>query len=441
MKIRLIAPNNQSDVSPSSAETFKIQRLSLPLLAAYTPPEHEVTIVDEAFIPDKAGGDVDLVGITVMTDLAGRAYYLADQYRSRGVKVVLGGIHSTVLPVEALEHADAIAIGEGDGVWPRIVSDAASGRMQKIYRADGVTRLCGLPRPRRDLYATPLRRGYTPLAYAVEASRGCPYDCEFCSIKRIMGQGYRMRPVGDVVAEIDSIEIPHLFFVDDSFGLNRKVTKLLLREMIPLNRLWVGQGGVSLAKNPELLRLMRLSGCKALLIGFESVQEDIQNSMKKISGSGIDFTTAIHRFHDHGIAVLGAFVFGFDYENKDIFDQTLEFMIKHRLDGAQLRIMTPYPGTGLYARLLREGRLIEPDWWLRGYSSADILFRPKGMTIDELRDGIERVKRNTYSATSIVKRFFGMRIKNRTSLGARIYLGFNLATRRRYLKELNRKLS
>ena len=143
----------------------------------------------------------------------------------------------------------------------------------------------------------------------------------------------------------------------------------------------------------------------------------------------------MRRFHDHGIAILGAFVFGFDHENKDIFDRTLEFLTKNRLDGLQLRIMTPYPGTGLYSRLQKEGRLTEPDWWLRGYTSMDLLFRPKGMTVDEFWDGLVRLKRSTYSTVSIIKRFFGMSLKKRTSIGARIYLGLNLATRKRYYKE------
>ena len=437
MRIKLIAPHDQSDDHISSAESFKIHKLSLPLLAAVTAPEHEVTLIDEAFVPDDVDEDVDLIGISVMTDLINRAYYLADRYRKRGVKVVLGGIHPTVLPAEALEHADSVVVGEAEVIWPKLVSDAASGRMQRTYRADRVTDLGELPQPRRDLYPLPGRKGYTPLAYAVEASRGCPYDCEFCSIKQVMGRGYRMRPVGEVIADIDSIASPHLFFVDDSFGMNRYATKELVRQMTPQNRLWVGQGTVSLAKDLELLKLMRSSGCKALLIGFESVQKEVQNGMRKISSVGIGFSEAMHRFHDHGIAILGAFVFGFDHENKDIFDQTLEFSMKNRLDGLQLRILTPFPGTSLYTRLLREGRLIEPDWWLRGHSSADILFRPKGMTVDELWEGMEHLKRNAYSTVSIIKRFFGMSLGKRTSFGTRIYLGFNLATRKRYLRDLD----
>ena len=436
MKIKLIAPHEPGEDGISSAETFKIQRLSLPLLAAMTPAEHEIRIIDEAFVPDDPKEDVDLVGITVLTDTVRRAYHLADLYRQRGAKVILGGIHATVLPMEALNHADAVVVGEGELVWPGLLRDVAAGKLSKIYKADRPVALDNLPRPRRDLYRLPLNKGYTPLAYAMETSRGCPYDCEFCSIHKITGRGYRMRPVREVIAEMESVDFSSFFFVDDSFGLIRNATKTLLREMIPLKCLWVGQGTISLAADPELVKLMRLSGCRALLIGFESVQKQIQAGMKKISGVKIDFSEAVRRFHGEGIAILGAFVFGSDNENKDIFDQTLEFSLKNRLDGLQLRILTPFPGTGLYDRLLKEGRLLEPQWWARGYSSAEILYRPKGMTAEELRRGFDRLVQQTYSGASIIRRFFGMGLRKRTSIGMKLYFGFNLGTRNRYLKNM-----
>ncbi|MGB7061247.1 MAG: radical SAM protein, partial [Candidatus Zixiibacteriota bacterium] len=296
--------------------------------------------------------------------------------------------------------------------------------------------LKGLPRPRRDLYARPAHKSYAPFAFGIEASRGCPYDCEFCSINLVMGRGFRVRPVAEVIAEIDSVDLPHLFFVDDSLGLNRMVAKRLFTEMIPLRRMWVGQGTVSLAADLELLRLMRRSGCRALLIGFESVQQKTQNGMKKTKNLKLDFPEAMRRFHGEGIAVLGAFVFGFDHENKDVFDQTLEFCMKSRLDGAQVRILTPFPGTRLYARLVEERRLLAPDWWLHGYSSRALLFQLKGMTEDELTDGIARLQRHIYSFEGIIKRFFGMSLSKRGAVGAQLYTGFNLAMRRRYFKEL-----
>jgi radical SAM superfamily enzyme YgiQ (UPF0313 family) len=437
MKIKLIAPHEQSEANIPSAQTFKIQKVNLPLLAALTPPEHEVKIVDEAFAADDIDEAVDLVGITVMTDLALRAYQIADTYRQRGVKVVMGGIHATVLTGEAFQHADAVVISEAEEVWPKLLSDAASGEMQKIYCANKITHLNGMPIPRRDLYPKPKQRGYTPNAIAIETARGCPYDCEFCSIGSVMGRQYRARPVPEVIAEIGSIDSPHLFFVDDALALNRPIAKKLFMEMIPLRRKWAGQGPVSLAEDLELLRLMRRSGCVGLLIGFESVQKEAHDGMKKIKNLRIDFSEAIRRFHGEGIAILGAFIFGFDHENKDVFDQTLEFIIKCRLDCVELRILTPFPGTRLYSRLLKEGRLFVPNWWLQGYPPDTLLFEPKGMTAGELIAGFIRLNRQTYSYGSIIKRFFGMSPWKRNPLGCLVYAGLNLATRKRYFRGLS----
>jgi radical SAM superfamily enzyme YgiQ (UPF0313 family) len=434
MKIKLIAPREQHEDTLSSP--FKLQRVNLPLLAALTPSGHTVTIVDEAFAPDDTNQDVDLVGITVMTDLVLRAYHIADTYRRKAVKVVMGGIHPTVLPDEALEHADAVVVGEAEGVWPRLVSDAASEKMQRLYRAGKMTDLQGLPKPRRDLFPGTKGKGYIPIPIGIETGRGCPYDCEFCSIGRTLGHQYRVRPVQEVIAEIESIDSPHLFFVDDALGLNRNAAKKLFTEMIPLRRLWLGQGTVSLAEDVELLRLMRRSGCLGLLIGFESVQKGTQNEVRKIKNLRIDFYEAMHRFHSEGFGILGAFVFGFDYENKDVFEQTLEFIMRSRMDCVELRILTPYPGTRLYDRLLSEGRLFVRDWWLRGYPPDTLLFQPKGMTDDELTDSFARLNRQAYSFGAMTKRFWGMSPWKRTLLGCQVYAGINLSTRKRYFKGL-----
>ncbi len=434
MKIKLIAPREQREDTLSSP--FRLQRVNLPLLAALTPPIHTVTIVDEAYAPDDTNQDVDLVGISVMPDLVRRAYRIADIYRRKSVKVVMGGIHPTVLPDEALAHADAVVVGEAESVWPRLVSDAASGKMQRRYRAGKMTDLQGLPKPRRDLFPGAKGKGYMPIPIGVETARGCPYDCEFCSIGLTLGHQYRVRPVREVIAEIESIDSPHIFFVDDALGLNRNAAKNLFTEMIPLRRLWLGQGTVSLAEDSELLRLMRRSGCMGLLIGFESVQKGTQHAVKKIRNLRIDFFEAMRRFHGEGFGILGAFVFGFDYENKDVFEQTLEFIMRSRMDCVELRILTPFPGTRLYERLLSEGRLFVRDWWLRGYPTDTLLFQPKGMTADELINGFARVNRQAYSFGAMTKRFWGMSPWKRTLLGCQVYAGVNLSTRKRYFKGL-----
>ena len=436
MKIKLIAPHERDEDNISSAETFKIQRVSLPLLAALTPEKHTVKIVDEAFAFDDVTENVDLVGITVMTDLARRAYGIADTYRQRGVKVVMGGIHPTVLPAESLRHADSVVAGEAETTWPQLLLDVEAGRMKKVYASDKAMDIRGLPHPRRNLYPEAAGRGYTPLAVGIETARGCPYDCEFCSIGSVLGRQYRPRPIPEVIAEIESVPSPHLFFVDDALGLNRTEAKKLFTEMIPLRRIWGGQGPVSLAEDPELLSLMRRSGCLGLLVGFESLQKGTQEGMRKTRNLKIDFSEAVRRFHGEGLAVLGAFVFGFDHETKDVFDQTFEFALKNRLDAIELRILTPFPGTRLYTRLLKEGRLFVPDWWLHGYSPDTLLFQPRGMTAGELMEGFARLNRELYSVGAMAKRFFGMSPLKRTAMGCSVYLGLNLATRKRYFKSL-----
>jgi radical SAM superfamily enzyme YgiQ (UPF0313 family) len=434
MNIKLIAPHDQNLIS--SAEMFKIRRLNLPLLAALTPPEHAVEIIDEAFSPD-TGGCADLVGITVVTDLARRAYYIADTYRQQGVKVVMGGIHPTVLPGEALQHADAVVVGEAEAVWSELLSDTVSGRMKKLYSANKFAELRGMPQPQWDLYPRPVCRSYTPIPFCVETSRGCPYECEFCSIGTVSGRQCRFRPPEEVVAEIAAVDHPYLFFVDDTLALNRSLAKEVFRAMAPLRRQWAGQGGVALAEDLELLKLMKRSGCVGLLIGFESVQKGKESGMRKIKTLKIDFQEAMRRFHGEGLTILGAFIFGFDHEDTDVFDQTFDFIMKCHLDCLELRILTPFPGTRLYARQLREGRLFDPRWWLQGYPPDTLLFRPRGMRSEDLLEGFDRLNREVYSLRAIVKRFFGMTPWKRKGTGCQAYAGFNLGTRKRYLKGLD----
>ena len=437
MKIKLIAPHERTDEAINSAETFKILKVNLPLLAALTPPEHTVKIVDEAFAPDDENEEVDLVGITVMTDLVLRAYTIGDAYRRRGVKVVMGGIHATVLPSEALRHADAVVVGEAEGVWPKLLSDATSAKMKKLYCANEATNPDRIPLPRRDLYPRPLQKGYSPLAVGIETARGCPNDCEFCSIGSVLGRQYRPRSVSEVIAEMEALNTRHLFFVDDNLALNRATARKLFEGMAPLGCRWAGQGPVSLAEDVELLKLMRRSGCVGLLIGFESLQKRSQQRMKKTRNLKIDFSEAMRRFHGEGIGVLGAFIFGFDNEDKDVFDRTLEFMMKSRLDGIEVRILTPFPGTRLYKRLIEEGRLFVPDWWLHGYPPDTLLFQPRGMSAEELVEGFNRLNRQVYTYGSIARSFLGMNPWKRDAFGCLIYAGLNLATRKRYLKGLS----
>jgi radical SAM superfamily enzyme YgiQ (UPF0313 family) len=438
MRIKLIAPSVKMKMSLHSSRVFKIRRLCLPLLAALTPPDHTTQIVDEDFAPDDLDENVDLVGITVMTEHALRAYQIAEFYRGCGAKVVLGGVQPTLLPEEALKYADSIVIGEAEEVWPKLVSDAASGQLQKVYRAAKPPQLKGLPLPRRDLYPNLIYKSDTPLATGIETSRGCPYDCEFCSVSRLTGRHLRCRPIHEIIAEIESLgsTVP-LLFVDENLGLNREMFKDLLSQLIPLRRIWLGQGSFSLAEDKELIKLMHRSGCRGLLIGFESVQSKVQEGMKKSENRKIDYPEAIHRFHGEGIPIFGAFILGFDHENKDIFNRTYEFVMKNYLDYASIRLLTPYPGTRIYNRLLKEKRLFVNDWWLHEYSTETLLFQPKNMTPSELVDGFFSLHKQFSSVGKIFKRFFGIPPWKRTITGCLAYAALNLDQRKCFLKRVN----
>ena len=436
MNIKLVAPDQPWESSVSSGQLHAVQRASLPLLAALTPPGHNVKIVDESFAPDNLDEDVDLVGITVMTDLALRAYKIAESYRARGVKVVMGGIHPTIFPDEALKHSDAVVVGEGEATWPRVVHDAAAGRLQAVYRSPGMTDLSTLPIPRRELYPHRAGGSFTPVGIGVETSRGCPYDCEFCSITHVLGKKYRMRPVRDIIRDLDSFPSRNIFFLDDSLGLDREEGKKLFLEMTALRKFWVGQATLSLAEDVNLLRIMRKSGCHGLLVGLESIDEKSQEMIGKLRALKISVSEAVHRYHEEGIALCGALIFGFDHQDKTIFDRTIEFVSKNRVDAIPLGVLCPFPGTRLYNRLLAEGRLFDPEWWLREYPPFTLLFRLQKMTPEEFFEGLDRFVKELHSTKSLFSRFFGIRPWRRPIRGFALYAGVNLAQRKRYFNDL-----
>ncbi len=432
MRIKLIMPR-------MAVQEFRLLPLNMAMLAALTPPEIEISVVDEAVEQTNFDEQVDLVGISCTTTVVLRAYEIAAEYRKRGVKVVLGGTHPTLVPHEAIKHADSVCIGEAEGAWEEILADFKSGKLKKFYRNDDLCDLKGLPTPRRDLFEA---KHYMPID-GIQVSRGCPLACDFCAVTTIFGHKYRVRPIKDVLAEIDTLKHRYLFFYDDNIAGNPRYSKELFRALIPYGKRWIGQATTTVTKDPELLKLMARSGCKGLLLGFESLSDENLRRLHKRHNNPGQYKEVVRKLHDQGIAVDGAFVFGLDDDDSSVFEKTLEFAMDVELDIGQFNWLTPYPGTPVYNRLKEEDRLVHNQWWLTGSRlnteiGGEVVYRPNMMSTDELKEGSHWVRRNFYSTSSILRRFFGRsRLSlNRLSLfDVLLYGKVNWGYRMQYAKD------
>jgi radical SAM superfamily enzyme YgiQ (UPF0313 family) len=393
-------------VNPSIRDTVfgKMEMLALPpmglgVLASRTPGKYEVSIIDENVEDIDFDEGADLVAVTATTTQAPRAYRIMREFKKRGIPTVMGGIHASVRPEEASGYTDAVAIGEGDEMWPRMLNDFDKGRLRKIYRARSFPDLTHIPRVNRKLFS----RKY--MVHSVQTSRGCPCNCSFCSVTRFNGGKYRFRSIPEVIGEIGEIEDSRFFIADDSIvGLGRDGIEHARRLFDGLKGMWKTWGSqvcITIAEHDDLLRAASKAGANTFYIGFESIEAE---SLKSIS-KGINlrpmirnFRETIKRIHGHGIGVIGGFIMGCDADTTSIFDKTIEFVQETGIDGCQFTIMTPFPGTRLYEQMQKEGRLLYtdyPDDWKR-YNAYEAVIRPRNMTVDELREGWRRV----YDATS-----------------------------------------
>jgi radical SAM superfamily enzyme YgiQ (UPF0313 family) len=401
MKIKVIVPRWPKD-SFWDIISFKFPLLSTTLLAALTPAGHQVSIHDEGIAPLDLDEGCDLVAITAMTPLAPRGYEIADEYRRRGVKVVMGGIHPTWLPEEAIAHCNAVVIGEADEVWPEVVKDAAQGQLKRFYQQKERTDLSLLPLPQRALLPP---KGYF-FENTIQTTRGCPFDCEFCSVTAIYGGTYRTRPIAAVEQEIKALSRApaYIFFVDDNIVGDMRYARELFTMLSHYRLRWVSQGPISIAQNEKLVRLMAQAGCHGMFIGFESLSPKNLALMGKKTNKVERYEAGIKRLHDYGIGVHASFVFGYDYDDPSVFEKFISFANRNRIDGAFLPLLTPFPGTRIHQRLKKEGRIITEDW--SKYDMATAVFRPKGMTIEQLQQGFWWVNKEFYSLRSMTRRIF-----------------------------------
>jgi len=390
-------------IAPASEDSTYLPRLGLGILMARTPRDVEVIYTDDVVRPfdvDRDIKDVDLVGISVDSKTARRSYDIAAAYRRRGVKVVMGGIHPTACPEEAMQHADAVVTGEADVVWTQVMEDFKRGELKPLYKPE-LPDLKHMPDARRDLFKS---KKYIPFQ-VVQTMRGCPYPCEFCSVSTANGKTFRFRPVDDVVGELEKLD-KLLLFADDNTMIHRAYSKELFEKMAPLKKHWIGQCSLATVKKIENVELLAKSGCKALFIGFESIDDETVKFTGKRQNRPSMYREVIDMLHDHGISVWGSFVFGFDTDNLSVFDRTVEEAIEMKLTMASFAILTPYPGTPLYNRLLGEGRLTDPKWWLRhDHDEGSPYYYPTNMTREQLKEGWVRAWTSFYTWSSMWRRF------------------------------------
>lgn len=385
---------------------FPFPVLNMITVAALFPPEWEKEVVDEAIEAIHPEIEADLVGISTLTLDASHAYELADHFRHRKIPVLMGGMHPTAMPEEALRHADAVVVGEAEGIFDRILADFRAGRMKGVYRSERLPDLDRLPRPRYDL----LRPKHRSILHSVQATRGCPHDCEFCSVTPFFGHQYRLRPVKEVVTDLETSLVQArsrtVFFVDDNIGGRADFAKELFRALIPLKIKWGSFASVAMTRDRELMRLASESGCVALFIGFESLSQANLDALHKSWVRADQMRDYVNRFHDNGIIVEGAFIFGHDEDRKDIFRRTVDFIQETGIQVPVFGILTPYPATRLRARLEKEGRLLPEakDW--RRYDGSHVLFKPIHMTPEELEEGFLWARKYCAAPRTIFGRIF-----------------------------------
>jgi len=405
----LIAPLSKNSLM-GGRFFFRMPCLGLLKVAALTPPGWRVTIIDEKVEPLAPGLEADLVGITTMTTTVERGYEIADLYRRHGTKVVMGGMHASCLPDEALQHCDSVVVGEAEQLWPQLLADFDRQALQPVYRhQDGLPSLEGLPLPNWELYR---EKPYLPVHF-VETTRGCPIDCEFCAVTSAFGGRYRNRPQAEVIAELRTLRPFEgvftlkncVFFVDDNIISNRAYAREFLERIADFNLHWFGQASMNIARDPDLLELCRKSGCVGLFLGFETLSSEALAAIGKRVNHPNEYLEVVGRIHDHGIGIDGSFVFGLDTDDAGVFERTVEFVRKAKLEVAYFSILTPYPGTRLHQRLVAESRLLSERWSL--YDGSHVVYRPKTFTPDALLSGYYQALKETFSLTSVVQRLWG----------------------------------
>ncbi|MEI6457099.1 MAG: radical SAM protein [bacterium] len=398
MKILLISPAVSS--TKRTVKELMMPQLALYILEGLTPEQHEVKIIEEEVTPVNLDEPCDLVGISCMTANAPHGYELADAFRSRGRTVVLGGVHPTILPDEALQHADSVVVGEAEGVWEDLLRDFSEGRLLQRYHN---------PTPDLSRY---VKKDFSKIIQKrlfrivpIMTTRGCPYNCDFCCVSDLFGKTIRHIPVENVVKDILTSGAKNFMFLDDNIIGHPRYAKELFRALIPLKIKWVGQASISFLRETELLQLAAESGCKILFIGLESVNEVQLKTLRKSMKDNQELRETIKKIKKMGILIHASMIFGFDTDTKHVFRETVKFLIRAKISTVSFNILTPYPGTKTYEDLKRAGRLFTDNW--KYYDHNTVVFKPMNMTALELQIGKIMARTRFYRKFSFLRRLMG----------------------------------
>ena len=423
MKLTLIYPSVGRKENKPYVRAWQMQPLSMAVLAGLTPADVEVQFYDDRMESIPFDEQTDLVAISVETFTALRAYKIARAFRARGVPVVLGGYHVTLLPDEAQQEADSVVIGDAETVWEQLITDARYARLQTVYRTHSRHSLRGV-RPRREIFG---ERQYQNITL-VESARGCNFNCDFCSITAFHSASQSHRPAVEVAEEMERTGSKRFFIVDDNIVSQPAKARELCRELIPLGIRWVGQASIHIARDEELLELMVASGCLGVLIGMESLDpKNLRDMGKEWNLASGGYAESLASFRKHGLAVYGTFVFGYDNDDPHVVQQSIDFAREQKLFLAAFNHLVPFPGTPLYRRLEQEGRLLHPRWWLDpNCRVGDVVFRPKRLDPLELKGLCLDARRQFYSWRSIAGRLCDRSANAANLLMTGVYLGLNI---------------
>ena len=435
MKITFVKPNIGRREHSLYVDEARMEPLTLGVLAALTPPDVECNLFDDRMEKVRYDDPTDLVAITVETYTARRAYEIAAEYRQRGVRVVMGGMHISLIPEEAAAHADCLVLGDAETIWAQVVEDARKHKLQPRYSAPPGVAQMGGTRPRRDLFRG---KGYLPLSL-MQFSRGCRFACKFCAVTQYFDKQHYVRAIDEVLAEIETLDRKFIFFVDDNIASNRPALKELCHALIPTKVHWVSQASLDVTRDPELMKLMEKAGCWGNVTGFESITEASLVETKKSPNlpKFNGYKREVEVLREHGMQTWAAFTLGYDHDTIESIAATVDFALQNKFTIAAYNILMPYPGTPLYDTLKEQGRLLYDDkWWLHPeYRFNFAAYKPARMTAQELTAACHSARKRYNSPLSLLHRFSDMKTNLQSLERALNYWYYTLIFRKEVYKK------